>query len=145
MWVDAQDGHVPADAFVAGQERNKAVYIARITIKEGYIIPGKLVRGKKFAEAQYFGVRTSSTYQILINPQSKRTITWKRLSNDCLPNDALLAGKEKRVNLYASRVNRKTGSMLFGKYNVPGNILYCVDDGKEASFNDNNVEILCIT
>ncbi len=84
------------------------------------MVPGRLVEGNKIAECEYFGLRTSSSYQVLINPPSNQKFKWVATNaNNRIPEGALLAGKEEQINLYVGRARLSSSFIHLSKYKVP--------------------------
>jgi hypothetical protein len=144
VWVEAANGKVPPDAVVGGQEDNRRVYVVRFKTKEGNMIPGKLVESNKTAEGPYGGVRTSSVYQVLTNPDPKRKFKWIPTSGFNIPDGAFVAGKEEDNTLYVARVSHDSGSILIGKYHAPYGTIYFTHEGHEKRL-EKNFEVLCVS
>ncbi len=142
--MEAEDGKIPLNAVIGGQEGDKHVYLVRFEARAGYMIPGKLVETNKIAEAPYYGVRTSSTYQVLINLDSKREFKWIPTSGFTLPEGALLAGKEGNSKLYIGRLVQASNSILVGKYLPDTGFLYYTHGRKEKQIGK-NFEVLCLS
>ncbi|UJR17137.1 hypothetical protein I4U23_004033 [Adineta vaga] len=142
FWVDAQSGSVPSDAVIGGQEFDRHVYVARIKVNNGNIIPGKLVDNSKFAETEYLGVLTSSTYQILTYPDLKLKYEWIQPHHFNISLCAIQAGKEKQNDLYIGRTIQSADMIFVGKYDVLNGQLHYVHTGEVKSTKE-NVEVLC--
>ncbi len=123
VWVAAQDGKIPLDAVEGGPVGNRRVYVVLLRTKEGNLVVGGLVNGSKISEVQYWGVRSSSTSEVLTNPQQMGNITWIKPDTKVVPKCALLAGYERYgeeyCKLYVVRTKLSPEEILPGKYNSP--------------------------
>jgi hypothetical protein len=144
VWVEAEDGKIPPDAVVGGQENNRRVYVVRFRTLEGNMVPGKLVEGNKIAECEYRGVRTSSTYHVLTNPDQKRKFKWVSTNGNNVPEGAFLAGREEQTNLYVGRSLNSSSLTFLGKYHAPHGRLYFTHEGRGKQTNK-HVEVLCVS
>jgi len=144
MWIESQYGQIPSDAVEGGKENDRSVYIVRFKTKENQMIPGKLIEGSKIAVAPYFGVRTSSTYQILINRTPKRDISWVTFDANKLPSNALQIENYQGTTYYIGRfVHPSSGSIIIGTFNTNLRTFFYVHDEQEKEFTG-QFEILCV-
>jgi len=140
IWKDSQYGYIPTDAVIAGKENDRSVYIVRFKTKEGQMIFGKLIQGKSIAVGPYRGVRTSSIYQILINPKQERAFHWITIDVHGIPSNAL-----RIDNDYVARFIHPSGSILLGKFNGNVQTLVYVDDDQEKEKEvTQGFQILCV-
>ncbi|UJR19650.1 hypothetical protein I4U23_022784 [Adineta vaga] len=142
VWVNAQDGEIPSFSVAGGQEGNRSVYVARVTISNN-IIPGKLVAGEKSVKAEYWGANAISRYQILTNPDSKLKFVWVSTCASKLPSCALVAGREGEIARYVGRIFLCSDAILIGKYNGPNGPLHYVRHGEKQS-TEKNIQVLCV-
>jgi hypothetical protein len=116
--------------------------VVRFKTSEGNIIPGKLVESNRIAEVPYGGVRTSSIYQVLTNPNPNRPFKWIRTSSYNMPDGALLADREEQNSLYVGQVVYSSNLILVGKYNAPCGALFHTYEGRKKGLKS-NLEVLC--
>jgi hypothetical protein len=94
------------------------------------------------SEGPYGGVRTSSIYQMLTNPNRNRCFKWIRTGGYNMSNSALLAGREEQNNIYVTQVVYSPNLILVGKYNAPCGALFYTYEEQEKGLNS-NFEVLC--
>ncbi len=111
---------------------------------EEHLYTNKLVESNKIAEGPYYGVRISSAYQVLTNPEPKRKFKWVTTSGFKIPDSAFVAGKEGNTTLYVARVSHDSGSILVGKYNAPHGAIFFTHEGHEKNLQ-RNFEVLCVS
>ena len=99
-WIKAQEGQVPANAIVAGKNRNgQLLYVCRVQY-EGGVYPG--ASDSQNCSITYDGKEYSlPNYEILVGVR----YSWVTVYNGEIPFDALLAGKELQgeLSIYLSR------------------------------------------
>jgi hypothetical protein len=142
--VEAEGGKIPPNAIVGGIENHQPVYVVRFKTREGDMVPGKLVKTSKIAEAPYWGVRMSSVYQVLTTSDPTRSFKWVTASGSSMPEGAFLAGREKQNNLYVGRLHHPSGLLLLGKYHASNSALHYLHKGREER-TDKNFEVLCVS
>ena len=142
-WIPMSYGKVPLHAVVGGQENGRQVYVARVSVGDNNMVPGKLIEGSQTAETVLFGVRTSAAYEIFAHSDPKRKIKWVNTAGVRVPKGAVLVGQSGKYQRYTGRLHHSSGSILLGKYVMPDGVFYYQYQGKEVDVTK-DFEVLCV-
>lgn len=135
-WVRANDGNVPRNALVAGQNLNgENFYVGRVMLR-GNVLPGKVLPSAKVCFVSLDQIEFSSNvYEVLVKAPSVN-YQWVRMGGCVMPRNAIPAGRGATGELiYIGRHVHK-GELTPGKVIPSQRCIYIPYLGKEIRYRD---------